>query len=168
MFISLRGQCLIAAKTLRDGNFYKTVVLMLEHTGQGATGLVLNRPSSVRVAHALSGHFALPDTEEVVFIGGPVEPNALLILHDAESLGGADSSPAPGVPDRSATAVYVRARRIQRTKCPVKGFVKSRQIMKLPCLISQILRRCLVDSQHDSHADVTVTVHWTAVVPALE
>lgn len=97
MFNSLRGQCLIAAKSLRDGNFYKTVVLMLEHNAQGATGLVLNRPSSVRVAHALSGHFTLPDTEEVVFMGGPVEPTALLILHDAESSGCSDSSPAPGV-----------------------------------------------------------------------
>jgi len=94
---SLRGQCLIAAKSLRDANFYKTVVLMLEHTEQGATGLVLNRPSSVRVAHALSGHFTLPDTDEVVFMGGPVEPSALLILHDAEAFGRSDSSPAPGI-----------------------------------------------------------------------
>lgn len=97
MFNSLRGQCLLAARSLRDQNFYKTVVLMLEHTEQGATGLVLNRPSSVRVAHALSGHFTLPDTEEVVFMGGPVEQSALLILHDAEGLGCSDSSPAPGV-----------------------------------------------------------------------
>jgi putative transcriptional regulator len=97
MLNSLRGQCLIAAKSLRDPNFYKTVVLMLEHTEQGATGLVLNRPSSVCVAHALSGHFTLPETDDVVFVGGPVEPTALLILHDAESLGCSDSSPAPGV-----------------------------------------------------------------------
>ena len=97
MFNSLRGQCLIAAKSLRDQNFYKTVVLMLEHTKQGSTGIVLNRPSSVRVAHALAGHFTLPDTNEVVFIGGPVEPTALVILHDDENLGSSDSSPAPGV-----------------------------------------------------------------------
>ena len=97
MFNSLRGQCLIAAKSLKDGNFYKTVVLMLEHTEQGATGLVLNRPSSVRVSHALAGHFSLPETDEVVFIGGPVEPTALLILHDSEGLADSDSSPAPGV-----------------------------------------------------------------------
>lgn len=97
MFQSLRGQCLIAAKSLRDQNFYKTVVLMLEHTREGATGIVLNRPSSVRVSHALAGHFTLPETSEVVFIGGPVEPTALVILHDDNSLGCSDSSPASGV-----------------------------------------------------------------------
>lgn len=94
---SLRGQCLIAAKSLRDPNFYKTVVLLLEHSEQGATGLVLNRPSSVCVAHALSGHFNLPDSDAVVFMGGPVEPAALLMLHDVEALSGSESSPAPGV-----------------------------------------------------------------------
>jgi len=97
MFHSLRGQCLIAAKSLRDENFYKTVVLLLEHTATGATGIVLNRPSSVRVSHALSGHFTLPETSEVIFIGGPVEPTALVILHDDNSLESSDASPASGV-----------------------------------------------------------------------
>ncbi len=94
---SLRGQCLVAAKSLRDPHFYKTVVLMLEHSEQGATGIVLNRPSSVRVSHALSGHFTIPDTDDPVFIGGPVEPTALVMLHDAEEVGCSESSPAPRV-----------------------------------------------------------------------
>jgi putative transcriptional regulator len=94
---SLRGQCLVAAKSLRDPNFYKSVVLLLEHNEQGATGLVINRPSSICVAHALSGHFNLPDTDDVVFMGGPVEPTALLMLHDAEAFSCSESSPTPGV-----------------------------------------------------------------------
>ena len=83
---SLRGRFLIAAKRLRDDNFYKTVVLLLEHGEQGAMGLVINRPSSIRVSHALAGHFTLPDTEDVVFGGGPVELSALVILHDDSTL----------------------------------------------------------------------------------
>jgi len=83
---SLRGQFLIAAKRLRDDNFYKTVVLLLEHGEHGAMGLVINRPSSIRVAHALAGHFELPETDDVVFGGGPVELSALVILHDDSTL----------------------------------------------------------------------------------
>ena len=79
---SLRGHFLIAAKPLRDDNFHKTVVLMLEHGANGSMGLVVNRPSSIRVSHALSGYFNLPETEDVVFCGGPVEPSALVIIHD--------------------------------------------------------------------------------------
>ncbi len=82
----LRGHFLIAGKQLHDPNFLKTVVLMVEHTPQGAMGVVVNRPSTVSVAHALSGHFELPETGELVYFGGPVEPAALLVLHDAGNL----------------------------------------------------------------------------------
>ena len=83
---SLRGQYLISGKWLRDPNFYKTVVLMVEHNAQGAMGLVVNRPSSVTVAHALSEHFNLPETDDLVYVGGPVEPSALFVLHNCEEL----------------------------------------------------------------------------------
>jgi putative transcriptional regulator len=94
---SLKGHCLVAAKSLRDPNFHKTVVLLLEHGDQGATGLIVNRPSSIKVAHALSGHFNLPEMDDVVFEGGPVEPLALLMLHNAELFQDSEASPVPGL-----------------------------------------------------------------------
>lgn len=94
---SLRGHCLVAAKSLRDPNFHKTVVLLLEHNDQGATGLIVNRPSSIKVAHALSAHFNLPEMDDVVFVGGPVEPSALLMLHNADLFQDSESSPIPGL-----------------------------------------------------------------------
>jgi putative transcriptional regulator len=95
---SLRGNCLVAAKSLRDPNFYKTVVLLLEHGEQGATGLIVNRPSSIKVSDALSGAFSeLPQMEDVVFVGGPVEPGALLMLHNADIYQDSDTSPVPGL-----------------------------------------------------------------------
>ena len=89
---SLRGQFLIAAKTLRDPNFYQTVVLIVEHGDGGAMGVVVNRPSGVTVTRALEKHFELPETGEMVYVGGPVERNSLFILHNAEDL---DSSETP-------------------------------------------------------------------------
>lgn len=94
---SLRGHCLVAAKSLRDPNFHKTVVLILEHTEQGATGLIVNRPSPIKVAHALSGHFNLPEMDDFCFEGGPVEPTALLMLHNADAFQDTDASPIPGL-----------------------------------------------------------------------
>jgi putative transcriptional regulator len=94
---SMRGRFLLAAKRLRDDNFYKTVVLMLEHGENGAMGLVINRPSSVKVSHALAGHFDLPDTDDVVYGGGPVEPAALVILHDDSAFQENGPSVLPGL-----------------------------------------------------------------------
>ena len=50
---SLRGSLLVAAPTLIDPNFRRTVVLLAEHSDEGAMGLVLNRPTDTSVADAL-------------------------------------------------------------------------------------------------------------------
>src|SRR6476619_6362969 len=44
---SLRGKLLLASPTLLDPNFVRTVVLIAEHTEEGAMGLGLNRPADV-------------------------------------------------------------------------------------------------------------------------
>ena len=103
---SLRGQYLIAGKRLRDQNFYKTVVLIVEHGDEGAMGLVVNRPSSVTVAHALSQHFQLPETDDLVYVGGPVDPSALYILHNASHLDQNEPSLIPGLFVGSSAEVF--------------------------------------------------------------
>src|ERR1700684_3868690 len=102
----LRGNGLIAARRLRDPNFYKTVVLMVEHGSDGAMGLVINRPSSVTVAHALSEHFNLPETDDLVYVGGPVEPSALFILPNSFELDRKESPLIPGVFVGSSADVF--------------------------------------------------------------
>jgi putative transcriptional regulator len=89
---TLRGQLLIAGRSLRDPNFYQTVVLIVGHGAEGAMGVVVNRPSGLTVAQALEKHFELPETGEMVHVGGPVERNALFVLHNAADLGG-DETP---------------------------------------------------------------------------
>ncbi len=94
---SLRGQFLIAGPKLRDGNFFKTVVLILEHGESGAMGVIINRPSTVLVSNALSEHFDLPDSTDLVYVGGPVEGSALFILHDCVELDHQAEPVIPGV-----------------------------------------------------------------------
>lgn len=89
---SLRGQFLVAAKSLTDPNFFKTVVLMVEHGQDGAMGLVINRPSTISIQHALSGHMDVALEDDFVFVGGPVEPTALFIIHNATELKEASES----------------------------------------------------------------------------
>jgi putative transcriptional regulator len=94
---SLRGQFLIAGKSLRDPNFFQSVVLIVEHGEGGAMGVVVNRPSGVTVAQALKNHFELPESGEMVYVGGPVERNALFILHNASDLDGSETPILDGV-----------------------------------------------------------------------
>lgn len=95
---SYRGHFLIAGKSLLDPNFFKTVVLMVEHGSQGAMGLIINRPSSISIDNALSSHFGdceLPD--DLVYCGGPVEPSALFIIHSEEQFNGSEAPVLPTV-----------------------------------------------------------------------
>jgi putative transcriptional regulator len=77
---SLRGQLLIAAPALLDPNFLRTVVLLSEHTDEGALGLVLNRPSDVAVSAAVEELGELIGEDEPVYVGGPVEPSQVVVL----------------------------------------------------------------------------------------
>jgi putative transcriptional regulator len=77
---SLRGHLLVASPALLDPNFRRTVVLVTEHTEDGAAGLVLNRPSLVEVGAAVPQLEELVDEDEQVWVGGPVQPEAVLVL----------------------------------------------------------------------------------------
>ena len=79
---SLRGQLLVAGPGLDDPNFRRTVVLVGEHGDDGAMGVVLNRPTAVTVADAVPPLADLVDGAELVHVGGPVHPQAVVVLAD--------------------------------------------------------------------------------------
>jgi putative transcriptional regulator len=77
---SLQGQLLISSPLLRDPNFRRTVVLMTHHDEEGAMGLVLSRPSELRVADAVPELADLAGSADRVYVGGPVQPEAVVVL----------------------------------------------------------------------------------------
>lgn len=81
---SLRGHLLVASPSLVDPNFRRTVVLVGEHSGEGAMGVVLNRPSPVSVEDAVPPLADLASGDDLVHIGGPVQPQAIMVLGEFE------------------------------------------------------------------------------------
>jgi putative transcriptional regulator len=80
---------LIAMPQLGDQNFHRAVVLMVDHSPNGSLGLVLNRPAGVSLGELGEGQ-DLPVAQErkydVVFVGGPVEPQRGFVLHDRDDI----------------------------------------------------------------------------------
>ena len=110
----LKGRLLVASPTLRDPNFDRTVILLIEHGEEGALGVVLNRPSELDVEEVLARWADRAEPPPVMFLGGPVQPNAVICLArtDAEvegllsptaidgiSLVDLDGDPLDGGPD---------------------------------------------------------------------
>jgi putative transcriptional regulator len=75
-----RGKLLIAGPELLDPNFWRTVVLVVEHNEDGALGLVLNRPSETSVREAVPQLEELVEGDELLYIGGPVQPSSVIVL----------------------------------------------------------------------------------------
>jgi putative transcriptional regulator len=84
---SLRGKLLVSSPALIDPNFRKTVVLIAHHDDEGAMGLVLSRPSDVVAAEAVPVLEGIPGAESPIFVGGPVQPDAFMVLAEFDDVG---------------------------------------------------------------------------------
>jgi putative transcriptional regulator len=116
---SLRGKLLLAAPALKDPNFDRTVVYIAEHSEDGAMGLVLNRPSEAPVVDAIPDLTWVADSDELVYVGGPVAPNGVIVLAEWDDPSHAvvlvddDLGFVPGdVEDTDALAAAVRRARV--------------------------------------------------------
>ena len=77
----LKGRLLLDGGALQGSFFHRTVLLICEHSAEGAFGLVLNRVADNKVGEVLVAN--LPDLlrESPLYLGGPVQPTALSFLH---------------------------------------------------------------------------------------
>ncbi len=78
-----QGTLLAASPDMLDPNFMHSVVLICQHTAEGAYGLVVNRPSGHNTAKVLADHPLWSRTDAELFFGGPVSLNQLQLLHSA-------------------------------------------------------------------------------------
>jgi putative transcriptional regulator len=81
---SLAPTLLVSMPQLLDPNFARTVILLCEHSADGAFGLVVNRPTDTPAAEAV--HLDPPPATKGstrLWVGGPVEPQRGWILMPA-------------------------------------------------------------------------------------
>jgi len=104
---SLAGRLLIADRGMPDGRFAKTVIYMVEHDARGAMGVILNKPvrrmPADELASLLTANGDLADGVEPadieidIYNGGPVQKNALFVLHDGDWRDGPTLSAGDGL-----------------------------------------------------------------------
>ena len=86
---SLRNQILIAMPQLKDPMFADTVTYICEHTEDGAMGIVINRPTEMRLGELLEQagielHAKKNIGEGGICAGGPIELQRGFVLHNRE------------------------------------------------------------------------------------
>ena len=83
--MNLTNQFLIAMPTLADPNFHRTVTYMCAHSDEGAMGIVINRPTELRLTDVLD-QMSIPVSDNTVsdmtvLQGGPVCRERGFVLH---------------------------------------------------------------------------------------
>ena len=78
----------MALPSLQDGGFAQSVVLLCQHDGDGAMGVVVNRPSEYTLGEVLQ-QMGIEGADEAlqaqpVMAGGPVHPERGFVVHDGD------------------------------------------------------------------------------------
>jgi putative transcriptional regulator len=85
---SRAGQLLVATPEMGDPRFRHAVILMVQHDGKGALGIVINRPVEQVPAAKLLDALGLDSkgsTGQIeLFAGGPVQPEVGFVVHSTE------------------------------------------------------------------------------------
>ncbi len=85
---SLSGKCLLSSPFLEDGNFFRSIVLILQHSDDQAFGLILNRPTEYLLPKVVSMVCELKCVHnDPLYCGGPVD-GPLIAIHDTPDVGG--------------------------------------------------------------------------------
>jgi putative transcriptional regulator len=87
---------LIAKPGMPDPNFRETVVLVVQGTDSAATGVIINRPTNRSLAELLPSE-RFESFTDPIFFGGPVAPQGLFALFQADKFSGAAVPILPGV-----------------------------------------------------------------------
>jgi len=75
-----RGKLLVADRNLRGGGFAHSVVLLVNHDARGSMGLIVNRPSPIKLAEVLPSRDDVKERGDGLWVGGPVQPTRILLL----------------------------------------------------------------------------------------
>lgn len=78
----MSGSLLISNPFLNDPNFFRSVILICEYNEEGTFGLVLNRQIPISLSEVLDNE---PIPVSDVYIGGPVQPDTLHVIHQLGS-----------------------------------------------------------------------------------
>lgn len=75
-----QGVLLISEPFMLDPHFERSVIMLCEHNEEGTLGLVLNQQSNLMLADVLD---TVQKDKFPLYVGGPVQVNALFFLHKA-------------------------------------------------------------------------------------
>ena len=84
--LAANGLFLVAKPALTDPNFSQTVVLVTQTEDASTVGVIINRPTTLKLSQFLSQEFPTGNYREPIFFGGPVMRQAIVSVFRSETV----------------------------------------------------------------------------------
>jgi putative transcriptional regulator len=82
--MNFSGKLLIAPPSVKKSFWSKSVIFLTEDHDRGSIGFVLNKPTRMTIIEFSTQHGIESDVPGFIHVGGPVNVNALTVLHSSE------------------------------------------------------------------------------------
>ena len=81
-----KGSFLIASPEVDAGIYFRSVIIICEHTSSGSFGLIINKPVEIELPEDMINLKNQENTNIAIRTGGPIQPNQMMLHHSSESL----------------------------------------------------------------------------------
>ena len=78
MLKASKGKLLISTPSIEESLFFKSIILLTDHSSSGSTGLILNHPSKYKLCDVIQN---VTSSKYKIYVGGPVDHQSLHYIH---------------------------------------------------------------------------------------
>ncbi len=82
-----KGSFLIASPEIDAGVYFRSVILLCEHSPSGSFGLIINKPVNIDLPEEIIKIENQANVNIGIRSGGPIQPNQMMLLHSSDALG---------------------------------------------------------------------------------
>lgn len=79
-----KGSLLVASPEMDSGIYFRSVILLAEHTPTGSFGLIINKPLEVELPEDLLQSKGLQNRNVHMRVGGPIQPSHMVLVHTSQ------------------------------------------------------------------------------------
>lgn len=81
-----KGSFLVASPDFDTGIYFRSVVIVCEHSNGGSFGLIINKNLNVELPEEILSAKEFSNPNMQIRTGGPIQPNQMMLLHSSDSL----------------------------------------------------------------------------------
>jgi len=81
-----KGMFLIASPDIESGLFFRSVILLCEHSSAGSFGLIVNKPLNIEMPEEVASLGEMINPNVNVRTGGRLQPGQMMLLHNSPKI----------------------------------------------------------------------------------